>query len=260
MSVTMSQTKDGQPAGDRPTEAKARACNDDWRAMLDPIRNAPPERPFVVAQLGQSVDGRIATESGESRWINGDGALDHLHRLRACVDAVVVGIGTVLADDPLLNVRRVPGRHPARVVIDPSGRLPATARCLAEDGVRRLVFRAEDAGPTTADRNGIETIVCQRRQGRLAPQAIVGALFARGLRRVLIEGGAWTVSAFMDAGMVDRLHMLVAPVILGSGKPGLSLAPIAKLADAQRPAARIHILGESDVLFDCDLRSDRRGV
>ena len=76
----------------------------------------------------------------------------------------------------------------------------------------------------------------------------------------MIEGGAWTVSAFMDAGMVDRLHMLVAPVILGSGKPGLSLAPIAKLADAQRPAARIHILGDTDVLFDCDLRSDRKGA
>src|SRR5690606_42113729 len=87
------------------------------------IRRASADHPFVVAQLGQSLDGRVATATGESKWINRDAALDHLHRLRACVDAVVVGIGTVLADDPMLNVRRVPGLHPARVIIDPGGRL-----------------------------------------------------------------------------------------------------------------------------------------
>ena len=169
---------------------------------------------------------------------------------------MVVGIGTVLADDPLLNVRRgVAGPHPARVVIDPSGRLPETARCLADDGTRRLVITT---GPTCRVA-GVETIVCARVGGRLPPERIIAALQDRGLRRVLIEGGAWTVSAFMDAGMVDRLHMLVAPVILGSGKPGLTLAPISRLKDAQRPSARIHVLGETDVLFDCDLRSDRRG-
>jgi diaminohydroxyphosphoribosylaminopyrimidine deaminase / 5-amino-6-(5-phosphoribosylamino)uracil reductase len=242
----------------RKGSAPDEATSERWRAMLDPIRKAPSNRPFVVAQLGQSVDGRIATVSGESRWINGDGALDHLHRLRASVDAVVVGIGTVVADDPLLNVRRVPGSHPARVVIDPSGRISPMARCLAPDGVRRILFRAEDAAPGHAAFDGIEIISCSRVDGRLPPRTIVDALFARGLRRILVEGGAWTVSAFMDAGMVDRLHMLVAPVILGSGKPGLTLAPIARLADAQRPAARIHVLGDTDVLFDCDLKSDRR--
>ena len=230
-----------------------------WHAMLDPIRTAPPDRPYIVAQLGQSVDGRIATLSGESRWINGDGALDHLHRLRANVDAVVVGIGTALADDPLLNVRRVSGPHPARVVIDPSGRLSRDARCLADDGTRRLVIHADDTPPLPKSFAGIERIACARADGRLPPHAIVEALFARGLRRILIEGGAWTVSAFIDAGMVDRLHLLVAPIILGSGKPGLTLAPIARLADAKRPAARIHVLGDTDVLFDCDLRSDRKG-
>ena len=75
------------------------------------IRDCPAGRSFVVAQLGQSLDGRIALPSGESRWINNDAALDHLHRLRAVVDAVVVGIGTALADDPMLNVRRVAGRN-----------------------------------------------------------------------------------------------------------------------------------------------------
>lgn len=249
MSVTISQDQHGSGSN-----SLCAPCSD----ILGPVRNAPADRPFVVAQLGQSVDGRIATASGESRWINGDGALDHLHRLRAAVDAVVVGIGTVLADDPLLNVRRVTGAHPTRVVIDPGGRLQPAARCLADDGVRRIVVRSPDA--TGELPRGVEQIVFDRKDGRMPPGDIVAALFQRGLRRILVEGGAWTVSTFMDAGMVDRLHMLVAPVILGSGKPGLTLAPITRLAEARRPAARIHVLGETDVLFDCDLRSDRRDV
>jgi riboflavin-specific deaminase-like protein len=205
----------------------------------------------VVAQLGQSLDGRIATSSGESRWINHECALDHLHALRAHVDAVVVGVGTVLADDPRLNVRRVPGRSPARVVIDPSGKLPANAVCVKGDDVARYVVRTEQV-PCPA---GVETIIVPRVAEQLSPQAIVEALFARGLKRLLIEGGAWTVSSFIAARAVDRLHVLVAPVILGSGKSGLSLPPIDRLADALRPTTRVHILADGDVLFDCDLRS-----
>ena len=93
-----------------------------------PFRHADPARPFVVAQLGQSLDGRIATITGMSKYINGAPALDHLHRIRAEVDAVVVGASTVVADDPQLTVRRVPGRSPARVVIDPTGRLKGPAK------------------------------------------------------------------------------------------------------------------------------------
>jgi diaminohydroxyphosphoribosylaminopyrimidine deaminase / 5-amino-6-(5-phosphoribosylamino)uracil reductase len=223
-------------------------------AAIAPIRDASPDRPFVVAQLGQSLDGRIATLSGESRWINRDAALDHVHRLRAAVDAVVVGVGTALADDPILNVRRVSGRHPARVVIDPRERLPATARCLdGADGVRRVLVCEDER---TAN-NGVETICIARTEGILCPRAIVDALFQRGFRRLLIEGGATTVSAFIDAGVVDRLHVLVAPVILGSGKTGLSLAPIARLAQAHRPSTQVYVLADGDVLFDCSLKEPR---
>jgi len=207
----------------------------------------------VVAQLGQSLDGRIATLSGESRYINGTGALDHLHRLRADVDAVVVGVGTVVADDPQLTVRRVAGRNPARVVIDPAGRVPADARCLADDGVRRIVVRAVDR--PVAD--GIEAIVLPADGGWIAPARIVAALAARGLPRILVEGGARTISGFIDAACVDRLHVLVATMILGSGKPGLELAPLAALRQAMRPAAQVSILPDGDVLFDCDLRCSR---
>jgi len=219
---------------------------------LQPIRAVPDGRTFVVAQLGQSLDGRIATLSGESRWINGAAALDHLHRLRAVVDAVVVGVGTVIADDPLLNVRRVAGNNPARVVIDPNGRLPEASRCLASDGTRCIVVTSEGKrAPSCA----AEHIALPSEQGIIAPQSIIAALAARGLSKILIEGGAMTVSSFLDADAIDRLHLLVGPVILGSGKPGLSLRPLAKLADAIRPKTFVHRLADGDVLFDCELRN-----
>jgi riboflavin-specific deaminase-like protein len=226
---------------------------------LRPILEASPERPFVVAQLGQTLDGRIATPTGESRWINRDAALDHLHRLRDAVDAVVVGVGTVIADDPMLSVRRVApraaDRQPARVVIDPHGRLPASSRMLAADGARRIVVRREGSGPGPELPAGVETLAVTPDHALIHPRDIVAALFGLGLRRLLIEGGAWTVSSFVDAGVVDRLHVLVAPMILGSGKTGLSLAPVARLDQARRPATAVHVLDDGDVLFDCDLRT-----
>jgi len=233
---------------------------DVYDRILTSVADAPPDRPFVVAQLGQSLDGRIATPTGESRWINRDAALDHVHRLRAAVDAVVVGIGTALADDPLLNVRRVQGRNPARVVIDTGGRLAASARCLIEDGARRLVVRAGDepGKPGAALPADVEVVTLAREAAGIPPRAIVAALYQRGLKRLLIEGGATTVSAFIDDGAVDHLHVLVAPAILGSGKTGLSLAPIQRLDEALRPPTRVHVLADGDVLFDCDLTTARK--
>ena len=129
-----------------------------------------------MAQLGQSLDGRIATISGESRFINGAAALDHLHRLRAHVDAVVVGAGTITADDPQLTVRRVEGRNPARVAIDPAGRLEPGGRWLADGWRDAVVVTAAGALPaSTAEIIRLPTLA----DGTLAPAAIVAALFAR---------------------------------------------------------------------------------
>ncbi|MDX2205563.1 MAG: RibD family protein [Hyphomicrobiaceae bacterium] len=222
---------------------------------LAPIRSAPADRPFVVAQLGQSLDGRIALDSGESRWINNGSALDHLHALRAAVDAVVVGAGTVAADDPRLNVRRVPGRSPARVVIDPSGRLLPDAKCLDRDGCDVYLVRGDDASVPPGLAARVRLVTVPREGAHMPPRAIVAALFGLGLRRLLVEGGAMTVSSFIADGAVDRLHVLLAPVILGSGKPGLALPPLARLADALRPRTTVHVLADGDVLFDCDLRT-----
>jgi diaminohydroxyphosphoribosylaminopyrimidine deaminase / 5-amino-6-(5-phosphoribosylamino)uracil reductase len=215
---------------------------------ITPLRTLAADRAYVIAQLGQSLDGRIATVSGESRYINGTAALDHLHRIRAHVDAVIVGVGTVIADDPLLTVRRVAGRNPVRVVIDPNGRLPATARLLHCREAETLIIRpADSAAP------GVLPVF--PREGRLHPADILAALAARGLRKVLVEGGARTISDFLAADALDRLHVLVAPLLIGSGKPGLDYGPNPRLADAVRPKTQVHVLSDGDVLFDCDLRA-----
>jgi riboflavin-specific deaminase-like protein len=227
--------------------AEVQASEDPYAPIID----APPGQPFVIAQLGQSLDGRIATLTGESRWINGTAALDHLHRLRSLTDAVAVGVGTVMLDDPMLTVRRVHGQNPARVVIDPSCRMPSDVRCLAEDGTRCIIVTAKDH----KSKAGVEVVTLPHTDGRIACTEIVQALFSRGLKRILVEGGASTISAFIEAGAVDRLHVLVAPLILGSGKPGLVFSSPASLACALRPKTRSYQLAGGDVLFDCDMRA-----
>lgn len=217
--------------------------------LFSPLSEGSTVQPFVIAQLGQSLDGRIATLSGDSKYINRGAALDHLHRLRAHVDAIVVGIGTVLADDPLLTVRRVPGRSPARVIIDPAGRIPPGAQCLREDGARRILV----CGPQARVPQGAEVLRMEE-PSPFPPRAVIAALGRLGFARILIEGGARTISAFIDAGAIDRLHVMVAPLLLGSGRPGLDLRPIAALREALRPATRSYLLCDGDVLFDCDLR------
>lgn len=222
--------------------------------LFQAFRRSSAERPFIVAQLGQSLDGRIATRTGDSRYIGASPSLDHLHRIRAHVDAVVVGIGTVLADDPQLNVRRCEGANPARIVIDARGRLPAAAKCLAgDDGVRRIVFReAGVRGEPLPPAVEIITLATDAR-GHFHMPDLARALAGLGFDRVLIEGGAGIISRAIDAGIVDRLHLMVSAIILGSGQAGLDLAPIDRISQALRPRVEVVSLGDGDVLFDCDL-------
>jgi riboflavin-specific deaminase-like protein len=228
-----------------------------WTELFAPLASGGVDDLMVVAQIGQSLDGRIATRTGHSHYINDAAGLDHLHRLRAVVDAVVIGVGTACADDPRLTVRRVAGAHPARVVIDPTGRLPERARVLADDGVRRIVVRAKGADkPLPA---GVERLEIEADPRALAPPAILAGLAACGLRRILVEGGASTVSRFLAARCLDRIHIVVAPLILGSGPPGLALPGVDRVEQALRPRTRAHLLC-NEVLFDCDLSDQRVAI
>jgi diaminohydroxyphosphoribosylaminopyrimidine deaminase/5-amino-6-(5-phosphoribosylamino)uracil reductase len=229
-----------------------------WAEVFGPLRKGKVDDLVIVGQIGQSLDGRIATESGHSKYVNGPAGLVHLHRLRALVDAVVVGVGTAIADDPQLTVRRVAGPQPARVVIDPRGRLSADARMFADNGARRLLITAQ--GTRCAPPSGVEIVALPAADdGQIAPSVILSALAGCGMRRMLIEGGANTVSRFLAAGCLDRLHVMVAPIILGSGGPGLILPPLERADQAPRMPIRVHKI-EDDMLFDCDLSAQRMAL
>src|SRR3954471_14211565 len=140
-----------------------------WEELFGPLRTGPADDLVVVGQIGQSLDGRVATPSGHSHYINGPAGLAHLHRLRALTDAVVIGVGTALADNPQLTVRRVTGPQPARVVIDARGRLPSGAKLLADDGVRRLVVTGAGSRPPLP--SAIEVVGITKTDGQIAPAA-----------------------------------------------------------------------------------------
>jgi riboflavin-specific deaminase-like protein len=218
----------------------------------------------VIAQLGQSLDGRIATEGGHSHYVTGPSDIRRVHRLRALVDAVVVGARTVASDNPRLTVREVEGRNPVRVILDPDGRLELDRHVLSDGAARTLVVRRQPdagAGPSAAGdvllipvyRNALAAFLPVRGDDGFDPRVVLAMLRDAGYRRVLIEGGGITVSRFVQAGVVDRLHVAVAPLVIGSGRPALTLAPIQSLDQALRPQCRYFRLGE-DILFDLDLR------
>lgn len=204
---------------------------------------------LVVAHLAQTLDGRVATASGSSQFISGREDLTHTHRLRALFDAVLVGARTVEHDDPRLTTRLAPGPNPTRVIVDPSGRLPNTHHVFSEPDAPTLLVRGPGAFEAAPH---VEILECEVNDGWIAAPALLRALASRGLRRVFIEGGGVTVSGFLESGVLDRLHLTVAPVLMGSGRPSLSLPEIATLDEAMRVPCRHFSLGP-DVLFDCPL-------
>jgi riboflavin-specific deaminase-like protein len=231
-----------------------------YKPLLDAATSSA--RPWLVAQLGQSLDGCIATASGDSHYVTGPHSLLHLHRLRALCDAVLVGAGTVAADDPQLTTRRVPGSHPSRIVLDPAVRLDGRARvlrdgqaptlwlCDARHRERAQALLADAGAGATTRVLGLPGLLGG--DGGLVPAVLVGALAAAGLRVIFVEGGGVTVSRFLAAGCLDRLHLVIAPVLIGAGRRGLQLPPRAAMGDCLRPPAQVLTLGE-DRLWDLDL-------
>ncbi len=210
-------------------------------------------RPWVDLKLASSLDGRIATASGESRWITGEASRVVVHRLRAATDALVVGSGTAIADDPALTARR-DGRvvhRPVRVLVD--GRLRVPRDCAlytAPDPERTWVLYRRDArGARVRERTGVRMLPVAAARGRSRHLDLGRALerLAReGLTRVLVEGGGGLGAALLRAGLVDEIHWFSAPLLLGaSGRPALGELPVPSLGDAHRLGeARVERVGE----------------
>jgi len=257
-----------------PLRGPAAACEPppddcpDWRAVLAARHGAAPvptNTPLAAlygplcaprgagcafAHLAQSLDGRIATAGGMSRWLSGAEDLLHTHRMRALCDAVLVGSETVLHDDPQLTVRRCTGTSPVRVVVDPERRLDASQRVFRDGAAPTLLLVAEDRTAGGPDPGLAEIVPVPRTGGQLDPHEIRRVLARRGLARLFVEGGGSTVSRFLAAGALDRLQLTIAPVILGSGRPGLTLPEISDLANSLRPRTRRFAFGD-DVMVEC---------
>ena len=187
-------------------------------------------RPRVTLKLATSLDGRIAMASGESQWITGDTARQQGHRLRATHDAIMVGVETVLADDPRLNVRIDGETHadPQRIVLDSRLRTPSTAK------VVQGAWIVTTADPI--DLSGAEIIrVTADENGRPDPAAVLDALAQRKIESVLIEGGGRVAASFVKAGLVDVIEWFRAPVLLGhEGRPAIAALGFDRLSDTPR--------------------------
>ncbi len=176
--------------------------------------------PFVTLKAALTLDGRMATRSGDSRWITGDEARKHAHRMRDRSDAIMVGIGTVLADDPELTVRHVRGHHPIRVVLDSELRTPASAKVLSAQAPT-WIFHTEHAELSrirTLRERGASLIVVPMRAGRLDLEAVMRELARREIVRLLVEGGPHLHGALLDAGLASRMALFVAPRLLGDAE------------------------------------------
>ncbi len=222
-------------------EERALRLNEDFFTYIS------SERPYVTLKLAQTVDGRIATPEGDSRWITSEESRRYAHRLRLHATAILVGLNTVLRDDPLLTVRHVPSlRNPLRVVVDPELCIPSDARLLTDRSAPTAVIFSErnPSREKEVRAAGAELIHLED----LSPGSILRELHRRGVVHLLVEGGAYTVTEFLKAGLWDRLVVFEAPKLLGRGK-GIEDLGVRRVVDALKLRLREEIrLGEERVL------------
>jgi len=195
-------------------------------------------RPGVTLKLATSLDGRIATATGESRWITGPEARQEVHRLRGAHDAVLVGIETALADDPELTVRLdgYAGRQPARVVLDSRQRLRCDAK-LVQTAKAVPTYVITTGAPSAAlTECGVRVLTVKAvGDGRPELEATLAALAAEGVHSVMVEGGGQVAGGFLRCGLVDRIEWFRAPIVLGAeGRPGIGALALTELAAAPR--------------------------
>ena len=238
-------------------EREARDLN---RAFFTAVER---QRPHVTVKWAMTLDGKIAAFDRRSQWVTGEAARQEGHRLRSQSDAIVTGIGTVLADDPGLTVRLAPPwpREPYRVVVDSRARLPLDAKLLQTGSRSRvLVAVGEAAAPqrlAALESAGVTVLACKSREGRVDVADLGARLLALDVTAVLLEAGSELTAAFVQAGLVDRVAAFVAPTLLGGadaptpvGGPGLALANALRLTNMTVRPIGTDWLIEADVAHD----------
>lgn len=210
--------------------------------------------PKVTVHYAQSLDGRIATRTGDSRWISSEGSLQLAHELRASHDAVMVGVGTVIADDPQLTVRHVAGTSPLRVVADSTLRLPLKATLLSEDPSLTLVATTSRANSDVASElkslGASVLVLSETLEGRVDLSELLAVLGHRGIESVLVEGGRELITSFLREGLADRLVVCIAPRIIGAGVDAVGDLGVGLLSEAITFKSVDIKQIDGDVIFD----------
>jgi len=214
--------------------------------------------PFITVKWAQSLDGRIATADGDSRWISSEEARRFAHQLRSEHDAVMVGVGTALADNPELTVRLVSGRNPVRVIVDSKLRIPTSARVLTDGAVSQTLIATTESADSERVREienlGAEVIRLPETDSGVDLTALLEKLSQRGINSVLVEGGHRIITSLLALRMLDRLVVIIAPQIIGKGIEAVGNLDISQVADAITFASlEITKLGP-DVVFDARLK------
>lgn len=208
------------------------------------------ERASVSLKIATSLDAKIALSNGTSQWITNSKSRSRSHQLRAEHDAVLVGVGTVLADDPLLTARTVPlpKSQPARIVADSRLRTPVTSRFATSASAGRVVLAHAQPSDATYGGRDVETWAVGDNAGRVSPKELVRRARAEGLDRIFLEGGGQLAASFLAAGLVDRIYWFRAPIIIGGdGLPSIATLGLQDMAET----TRWKLSGREDIDGDC---------
>ena len=206
--------------------------------------------PFVTLKLAQSLDGRIATGSGDSKWITGEKARRFVHRIRSQVDAVMVGMGTVIRDDPQLNVRWVKGKHPLKIILDSRLRMPLGAQLFGgERTILATTERSSEEQRRLVEGKGARVWILPERDGRVDLTEVMRKAGREGITSILIEGGSKVATSTLGAGVVDKLMIFIAPKLIGTGTDAVGDLGIARIEEAiELEDVKLRRIGE-DMLY-----------
>jgi GTP cyclohydrolase II len=250
-----------RPAGSTLTDAdrSAFAAAFDTSDILGRVQPRD-NRPYVVLKFAQTLDGRIATSNGDAKWISTEAERAVSHALRASCDCVLVGIGTVMQDNPQLTVRMVAGASPIRVILDSTARIPLTAQVLGGEAATTVLTtdRSSDDRRTALRRVGARVEIVESGDGGVDLPAALDRLRRSGVRSMLVEGGAKVITSMLSAGVVDRIIVAVSPLIIGAGTEAVRDLGVTRIAEGIRLENRTMQAVGDDVLLAWDVVPPRR--